>query len=671
MLDHWIDSLGFCRRRAIFLAVLSLAPNAFSQDAAVLTFDWSAAKARAKLLGHPRSFPATPETEAIFQAAISGERRVAFAGLLARVEKRRGTSRVSGVASVVAAAKTPEQIARLVVEIKSHVYEEVRATHEAGFTALATRSGAHRSDAMSRIRGLVALNPRAETSVATEDLSAMLVARTLALGLDWFYPHWSVEERQSIVGAIGVRMEDFAQKLVRGPKPLEKNPLVSHDNEVLGALAEIAVLLLGETPQADRWFDEFVPLYARILTPFGGDDGGYANGTAYASWDVGEYSLLHWDILRRSIGLDLTQKTWVRNFGRFQAYFIPPGTPAGVFGNGAELVMTETWARYAKAYALRVPSPLSRWYARQWFQEDASRLELMMAPVPAAADAGFPPDTPNAAMFPSIGWSAHHSSLQDRGRTSMYFKSSPYGAVSHSHSDQNSFVLNSAGKQLLIDSGYYDYFGSPHHFRWTKRTVAHNAITFNGGQGQEDEARPWGTEAAKGAIVQFSSAADIDFVVGDATPAYRGKLLQAKRAVVYLRPDAFVVIDRVESAEPRTWEWNLHALNRFEAGDSNTLTVSNGDARACVSFIGSTETQFQQTNAFPVAPMRTASEPRPDQWHGQFVTRSASVRFWSAALIRVGCVPLSMNVRFGPSSASVTIGQREFEFDGQKIVVRR
>ena len=41
---------------------------------------------------------------------------------------------------------------------------------------------------------------------------------------------------------------------------------------------------------------------------------------------------------------------------------------------------------------------------------------------------GFPEGTPNAAVFPVIGWAAMHSDLRDPRRTSVYFKSSPYGS---------------------------------------------------------------------------------------------------------------------------------------------------------------------------------------------------------------------------------------------------
>lgn len=646
--------------------VLTNTPSV-AQDDSFQNFDWLAAKSRALATPRPRSFPPGEETSTVFAAALNGTRRVGFQTLLNRLGTQPDMDAAALIQSQFNAAQTDAQRAMLGITTKKVVMDVSNTAQNAGFAALVTGDKGYQSTAMRALSGLARLSPRGATSVANEDLSAMVVARTLALGLDWFHSNWTAEERATIVQAISVRMEDFAENLVRGPRPFVKNQLVSHDNEVLGALAEVAVLMLGETPAAARWYDEFVPLYARTLTPFGGADGGYANGTAYASWDVGEYSLRQWDTLRRASGIDLSQKQWAKNFGRFLAFFLPPGTPAGVFGDAAELPMQETLSRYAKAYAYRFPSALSRWYAAQWFREDPAALELLTAPVVAIVPAPYPTGIESAAHFPSIGWVAMHSSLQDRGRTSLYFKSSPYGAISHSHSDQNSFVLNAAGRQLLIDSGYYDYFGSPHHYQWTKKTVAHNAVTFDGGEGQELQGKPWGEVAPNGQITQFSTTQDLDLTVGDATPAYSGKLRRATRAIAYVRPHYFVVFDSLAAEKPRAWEWNVHALNRFTQSDDGVITATNADVKVCIQHETSGPTVFRQTTGFPALPSRSRTDPRPDQWHGKFTTTSATLTHWSITVLAVNCEPFRHTAQFSTTGAKIKINDRTIEFDGRNI----
>jgi hypothetical protein len=260
----------FCEATSLFAA----------ETTTFVKFDWAQAKVKAKKLQRPRSFPVGDETGKVFDALRHGERRAGFTALSQRVESNLATSSLSALSMTISAARTPDQIAQLPVQIKSVTHKEVRASQDAGFVALVTGNERYRKDAMTRMLALAALDPAGETGVEREDLSAMLVARTLALGLDWFYTYWTPLERKQLLQAISVRMADFSAKLIHGPRAIEKFPLDSHNNEVLGGLAEISVLLLGETALADKWFDEFTPLYAKILTPFGGDDGGYANGTA-------------------------------------------------------------------------------------------------------------------------------------------------------------------------------------------------------------------------------------------------------------------------------------------------------------------------------------------------------------------------------------------------------
>ena len=112
-----------------------------------------------------------------------------------------------------------------------------------------------------------------------------------------------------------------------------------------------------------------------------------------------------------------------------------------------------------------------------------------------------------------------HSDITSAARTSVYFKSSPYGAYNHSHGDQNSIVLYSGGKPLLIEAGYQDYYGSPLVNNWYRQTKAHNAVKYDGQVGQLVSGN---TEnlVRNGKITAFSTTPNMDFVEGDAQPAY-------------------------------------------------------------------------------------------------------------------------------------------------------
>lgn len=91
-----------------------------------------------------------------------------------------------------------------------------------------------------------------------------------------------------------------------------------------------------------------------------------------------------------------------------------------------------------------------------------------------------PRDLPQSLHQRDISWVALHSDLAEgKNNVMVQFKSSSFGSFSHSHADQNSFVLEAFGRPLLIDSGYYPWYGSPHDMSWTRQTRAHNALLVN------------------------------------------------------------------------------------------------------------------------------------------------------------------------------------------------
>ncbi|HXN15547.1 MAG TPA: heparinase II/III family protein, partial [Usitatibacter sp.] len=459
---------------------------------------------------------------------------------------------------------------------------------------------------------------------ANNDMASRTVAWTLALGYDWMHDYLSESQKGAIRAAIRARTRPMFEDIL--PR-LSNYPYDSHGNVTLGVVAAIGALMAGELPEADRWVKEAIAPAVVWTSPWGWQDGGFGNGTAQAFWDTGS-NLVAWNILKNAAGVDLPKKEWIRNNARFMAYFVPPGTPAGNFGDGEELHMPELWARVAKALAQFAPTPIARWYARQLSREDDSRLEILLAPHVDLGPGPYPPDTPNAAFFPSVGWVAMHSNLADPLRTSVYFKSSAYGSYNHSHGDQNSFVVNHKGKRLAIASGYYDDYGSAHWNHWYKQTRASNAITFDGGLGQG-----FNEKRFSGEITRFESNASYDYAIGHAEKAYGEALSRAQRSIVYLHPNAILVYDSLASATARTWEWNIHAINRIDKISDKKIHIKNGAAQMCVELLASPEVAFSQIDLFTVAP---AGANLPKQWHGTFASLAKSERAEFIALMRVG-----------------------------------
>ena len=533
----------------------------------------------------------------------------------------------------VAGTQSPgnEPTGDTVADIERQAYAAIDGAMAALLAYVATDDEAHYNRALEHTLALAAWNPHGTTSYARADQAARGIAAVLVVAYDWLFPRLDAAQRERLLAVLETRVGDMYRDVVGGGARLAVHPYDSHGNQTLTYVAMAATLLAGDLPAAEQWLRDTLPLTLNWLSPWGGEDGGFANGTAYAQWTTGDL-LIPWSFLRWTVGVDVAQKAWVRNHARFLAYFLPPGAPTGVFGDGAEQALGEPRARFGKAFVLFAPNALGRWYGSRLHGEDPAREHMLLAALPDKGPPVFPADTPNAALFPSIGWVAMHSNLADPARTSIYFKSSPYGSYNHSHADQNGFVLVVRGQPLLIDSGWYDDYATPHWRQWYKQTRAHNAITFDGGRGQAVFEE--GGELGRGRITAFVATADYAIAVGDAAAAYGGALDVAERTLVYLRPSTLVVHDRLSSPTPRRWEWNLHALEQMEVESNGEISLAHGGAKVCVALLGDGPTTFSQRDAFAAPP---SGDAHARQWHGSFVVAEPSAEAELVAVLRVGC----------------------------------
>jgi hypothetical protein len=180
-------------------------------------------------------------------------------------------------------------------------------------------------DAARRLMAQAAWSTTGPIAYKTNDMASRTVAWTLALGFDWTYDYLSAQQKQAITAAIRARTQPMFEDIM---KRITVYPYDSHGNVTLNVVAAIGVLMAGEIVEADDWVKEAVPAAVAWTSPWGWQDGGFANGTAQAFWDTGS-NLTVWYVLRDAAGVDLSKKEWVRNHARFLAYFVPPGRAVG------------------------------------------------------------------------------------------------------------------------------------------------------------------------------------------------------------------------------------------------------------------------------------------------------------------------------------------------------
>lgn len=424
-----------------------------------------------------------------------------------------------------------------------------------------------------------------------DQLRAALTPEERALVLD----HFRERGRRS---AAWIEQEGRISQVRRNSIASE---ISSHPVRFMPMTGLAGLALWDDLPEAREWWADAHRFYRDQFSPWGGDDGGWAEGNAY--WR-GTFEHAGFQDALLALGDPLAYATpfW-RNSPYFALYLVQPyrHTTFGDTSNAGHFnlepvvadylehlarVMQDGWLRtYAALATDRRPRPsdqglggLGRTYP--------TAAEFLVRNF-LAADRPLPAPRPLAELpphryFADVGWVTLHSAL---GRPDddihLTFKSSPYGSFSHSHADQNSFILNAYGEGLAINSAYREFHNSPHHRAWTRQTISKNAVLIDG-LGQQAESK-----AATGAITRFITRPRYGWTTGDATAAYAtlqpaGRVRRVTRDVVFIDQRYVVLRDRVVLATPGRLSWLLHAEENL-SWDAAAATATIRGRRATLT----------------------------------------------------------------------------------------
>jgi hypothetical protein len=504
-------------------------------------------------------------------------------------------------------------------------------------------------------KGITSHRLRLKDGSEGNDEASMPMLERMAFGWDWMGDKLSPAERAKVLAAMTERGNQVLRKLYE--EDFLSHPFNNHEGRSLAFLGDAGLSFLGDIPDAEKWLDYVIRCYLTSYPGWGGDQGGWAQGVSY--WSAYVYWLTSFaEALRGVTEVDLFRRPFYRNTGYFAFYTHPPYAPRGAFGDGGYHPPSEAERMLIDYLADLYRNPVLKWHAqsikvpqeppgperwREWFMEDV--VAVLRAPRSSDRLEGRPPTTLDGSrLLADIGWAAMHSALGDaKNDVWVLFKASRFGSFSHSHGDQNTYQLNAYGRALVIDSGYYPWYGSPHDELWTRQTRAHNGVLVNG-RGQPPHL--W---AADGQIEEFQRRGVLTIVRGQAANAYNlpqpagllrlwqqhlkepvppmePKLESFERTLAFVasqtRP-VLLVQDYLRTSAPATFDWLLHALNQMQAdAQSGSITLQDGDVRLVVRLISTAPLRFSERSGFPVAPEfaeNTAyldGKPRfPDQWH--------------------------------------------------------
>jgi hypothetical protein len=440
------------------------------------------------------------------------------------------------------------------------------------------------------------------TDIYYNDEANFRLWRKLPLVYDQLRAKLTPEERKTVLKHFKERGDRTVEWIKAGKvEKVQRNSLdvnaESHPVRFMSMVGLSALALWDDLPESRDWWRFAYVFYRDQFSPWGGDEGGWAEGNAY--WrGTFEHAAFQDTLLAIGDPLAYSSMFW-KNSPYFALYNVQPylHTIFGDTSNAGHFNLEPAIADYMEHVARVQQNGYFRAYAELCNDKRPRPIDKGLTgmdrtyptaceflvrnfitstkPLPTAKPLS---ELPPYRFFRDVGWVSLHSALgRPDDDIQVTFKSSPYGSFSHSHADQNAFILNAYGEGLAINSAYREFHRSPHHQQWTWQTKSKNDLLIDGlGQKAQDK-------KATGKITRFETSPRYVWTTGDATVAYRagakdsGKIQRVTRDLVFIDQRYVVLRDRVELAAPGTLSWLLHAEKNLSWNGSNNTAFIQGD----------------------------------------------------------------------------------------------
>ncbi|OMF78676.1 DUF4962 domain-containing protein [Paenibacillus glucanolyticus] len=495
------------------------------------------------------------------------------------------------------------------------------------------------------------------TSRDYNDEAAFRMVGAIAWGYDWLHDVLSADEIDLVRGVLLRRTEQVAFHIMERSK-IHHVPYDSHAVRSLSSvLAPACIAMLHEEARAQAWLDYTLEYYACLYSPWGGEDGGWAEGPLY--WTTGMAFVIDaLNLIRNYVSIDFYKRPFFRRTGDFPLYCSSPDTIRASFGDQSYLgepVSLKTafnirqfagitgnghYQWYFEQVASADTDPDTKFYNYGWwdfrfddmlYRHDYPQVEAVppSVAVPSVLDhTSESKDGPLQAVkwFRDIDWVAMHHRMDDPDEHIMLLaKSSRYGSMSHSHGDQNGFLLHAYGEPLAIESGYYIAFGSTMHMNWRRQTRSTNNILIDGHGQYAGKDKVLCMEAG-GKVERVDASPGYGYTRMNATQAYRENvpyLERYVREIYFFDEDYFVIVDTVDLVKPASIEWLFHTLNRMKlSGQTFRVMGDKAEMEGRFVYSSSGDLSLHQHNQFTdVEPEEI--EGLDNQWHLHAKTKSA------------------------------------------------
>lgn len=448
--------------------------------------------------------------------------------------------------------------------------------------------------------------------------------------LDQCYDEFPVNLRDSLVQRLYAMNREFMNTYILSSSG--NSYVSSHNtwntiycNQNVLALYNAAALTSQQKDTVNQWHET---LYNKLINGFipcwsyyRNDDGGWNWGAAYAMWSLSDQFQLFENMrigTNKNFYADLP---WIENSINQYVYFIQPDGKCLHLGDGQMKICAD---RTIYLHARQYNDPRSLWMAQYYSQNEfitwtvPKLIKLLYKDFTASTVSK--PDLPLNWWTDKVGLSVSRSSW-DSSATMISFFNSPSKKAAHEHRDNNSFTIFKH-KELLLDAGYYDSYGSEHYVNYYHRSIAHNTICVydsldtyyyngntvanDGGQIESFHLNNYSQiflpENQRGKWITYASATNYEYNIADAQLSYdTTKLDFFRRRLLYIKPNKVIVLDHVHlkniSTNQRDIKWIAHFAQKptingsiintntpghIETYNGNTCSATNGKGNIAI-----------------------------------------------------------------------------------------
>lgn len=220
---------------------------------------------------------------------------------------------------------------------------------------------------------------------------------------------------------------------------------------------------------------------------------------------------------------------------------------------------------------------------------------------------GIQPGNGPSFFYPWAGHMFSRSGYDADAQWSL-FDVGPWGS-GHQHNDKMHISISAYGRDLLVDAGRFAYTGEvAEKFRpYAKGTQGHNSILIDG-KGQMPDVSVV-DQPLPDSHLKITS--EFDYAWASFDKYYEIKNVEHTRSMMYVRGEFWVVVDKIETEEPRKIEtmWHWHPTCKLGLGKKRISSTKNERGNLSVIPIGKTK--------WKIKAIKGQEEPEIQGWYSE------------------------------------------------------